>query len=302
MNILLALLAQLLHLGLMLAAAPLLAGLLHTLEARLDGRSGPPLLQPWRELRRLLRKQPRWADAASGLGRAAAPADLALVAAAAALVPSFCTGMAFDPVADLFVVFGFLGLARALRILAALDGGVAGGGLLAARRSRLMLFATVPALFAAFTLALLAGTSNLDLIVVLQREGLLQPASASALAAAALIGVVLAADPATEDPDLGGPPLAALRLAEALRLLVWLDLLSAAFLPIGMAEAADGPVAWAIGFGAWAVKLLALMAAPAVARRILGGHRPRAAAELLAAAGLLAIVAAVFALSSAVTA
>lgn len=302
MNILLALLAQLLHLALMLAAAPLLAGLLHTLEARLDGRSGPPLLQPWRELRRLLRKQPRWADSVSPVGRAVGPADLTLVMAAAALVPSFCTGMAFDPIADLFAILGLLGCGRMIRAVAALDAGVAQGGLLAARRTRLMLFASVPAMFAAFTLALLAGTSNLGLIVTLQREGLLQPASASALAAAALLGVVLAQEPTPEDPDLGGPSLAAIRLAEALRLLVWLDLLAATFLPIGMGDAADGPVAWAIGLAAWAVKLVALVVALGVARRILGGHRPRAAAELLAAAGLLALVATVFALSSAATA
>jgi len=58
MTVIVALLAQLLHLGLMILAAPTVAGALDWLEARLSGRSGPPLLLPWRDLVRLSRKTP----------------------------------------------------------------------------------------------------------------------------------------------------------------------------------------------------------------------------------------------------
>ncbi|MBM3613238.1 MAG: formate hydrogenlyase, partial [Alphaproteobacteria bacterium] len=53
-----AFLAQALHLALMLAAAPLLTGLVRLLKARILGRRGPPLLQPYRDLWKLMRKQP----------------------------------------------------------------------------------------------------------------------------------------------------------------------------------------------------------------------------------------------------
>jgi len=58
MTILLSLVAQLLHIGLMIAAAPTMAGLTDWLDARLTGRAGPPVLLPWRDLIRLSRKTP----------------------------------------------------------------------------------------------------------------------------------------------------------------------------------------------------------------------------------------------------
>ena len=37
--------------------APLLAGLIRQVRARLEGRAGPPIVQPWRDLRKLWRKE-----------------------------------------------------------------------------------------------------------------------------------------------------------------------------------------------------------------------------------------------------
>ena len=42
-----------LHAALMLAAAPLVTGLVRRIKARLLGRAGPPIIQPWRDLIRL---------------------------------------------------------------------------------------------------------------------------------------------------------------------------------------------------------------------------------------------------------
>jgi formate hydrogenlyase subunit 4 len=55
MTVVLSLFAQLLHIGLILVAAPTVAGTLDSLDARLCGRSGPPILAPWRDLARLSR-------------------------------------------------------------------------------------------------------------------------------------------------------------------------------------------------------------------------------------------------------
>ena len=43
--------------GLALGCAPLLVGLLRTTRARLEGRAGPPIVQPWRDLRKLWTKE-----------------------------------------------------------------------------------------------------------------------------------------------------------------------------------------------------------------------------------------------------
>jgi formate hydrogenlyase subunit 4 len=58
LSTLFSLIAAILHLALMLAAAPLLVGWLRLSKARLMGRTGPKLLQPYRDLIRLSRKRP----------------------------------------------------------------------------------------------------------------------------------------------------------------------------------------------------------------------------------------------------
>ncbi|MFC7608625.1 hypothetical protein [Teichococcus aestuarii] len=60
-----AIVTQLLHAALLLALAPLLVGVVRWLKARLLGRRGAHPFQPWRDLRKLLRKQPVLAEGAS---------------------------------------------------------------------------------------------------------------------------------------------------------------------------------------------------------------------------------------------
>ena len=58
MNLVIGFIAQILHIALMIVAAPTLIGVIRWMQARLVGSAGPPILQPWRSLARLLRKQP----------------------------------------------------------------------------------------------------------------------------------------------------------------------------------------------------------------------------------------------------
>lgn len=299
MTTLIALLAQGLHVALMLLVAPTLAGALAKLDARLDGHTGAPVLQAWRDLLRLTRKRPVPPESASLVSRVGPAACLVTTAAAAALVPSFSLGMTLAPIGDLLVIAGLLALSRTTEALVALDAGTTRGGMLASQGMRRVVFGEPALLLAVFTLALLAGSSNLDLIVGLQREGLMQPAAASALAAAALVAVALAWQPDGPDPERAGTALAITRLTDALGILVWLDLLGALFLPIGIAEVTNGFAGWPLGLLVWAAKLAVLAVALVAARRLLDGRRPRAVAELLAIAGLFGLIAAVFALASA---
>lgn len=297
MNVVAAILTQLLHVALMLAIAPVLAGFLARTEAAFGRRKGPPVLQPWRDLKRLLRKQPVRVESASVVSRHGALLGVAAVTAAVCLVPSFTLGMAFAPLADLIAIVGLLGIMRVTSALMLLDPGSAPAGVAAARSMRLALFGDTALLLGVFTLSALAGTTNLDALAGLQREGLLQPAAASALAATALVAVVIVCSLAREQAEpTGDAPVLALFMA-ALETLFWLNLISSLFLPIGMAEAEAGPLAWAIGVIAWLLKLAVLTVGLAACRFLIGSQRPRAATELLALAGLLALVAAVFAIS-----
>jgi formate hydrogenlyase subunit 4 len=88
MSIVLPVVAQLLHVALVLAAAPVIAGLADWLDARLVGRAGPPVLQPWRDLLRLVRKTPVSRDNTAAVSRLAPVVGLSVTLSAAALVPS----------------------------------------------------------------------------------------------------------------------------------------------------------------------------------------------------------------------
>ena len=303
-------LALALHLALLLAAAPLLAGLLRLAQARLLGRAGPSPLQPWRDLRRLSRKQSVIAESGSWLLRVAPVADFATSLVAAALVPSFALGMASAPCADLLVFAGLLGLGRAATALAALDAGTGFGGLGASRVVTIAVFAEPALLLVIFTLTLLAGTTNLDAIAGAAREGELGLPVSMGMALAAVLAVALvecgrrpAGNPAPRSEltmvrealllDYSGRELALLEWAAALRLLVWMSLVGIVFAPFG-AGLADAPLGWPLGLAAWAGKVLLLAAALALLEAGRAQMRLFRVPEFLGVAILLGVLAVIF--------
>ncbi|MGA3399858.1 MAG: NADH-quinone oxidoreductase subunit H [Acetobacteraceae bacterium] len=303
MTFLLAAFTQALHIALMLAVAPLVVGLQRWTEARLAGRTGPHPWQPWRDLARLARKQPALAENASPLFRTAPLACAAAMAVAAALVPSFTLGMAFAPLADLLVLAGVLAFGRVALALAALDAGTAPGGLAASRTASLACLAEPAMFLVILALGLLGGTTNLDLLIGQQHQGMLQPPAAAALAAASLLALALAgADAPGLTAEVSGGDLALIEFAEALRMLVWFDLIGALFLPLGMAEPGAGPLGWVAGVLAWAARLLVLVIGLTALRCTAGRRRLDRTPQLLGVALALGLLAALLVLASAVAA
>jgi formate hydrogenlyase subunit 4 len=306
------LLALALHTALLAAAAPLLAGLMAVLRARLLGLAAPPPFQAWRDLLRLVRKQPVLAEGASALAAAAPWIAFAATAAAALLVPSCTSGMAGAAGADLIAVFGLLALARAALVLAALDAGAPFGGLGAARVLGLDVAAAPALLLVVLALALAAGSTNIDAIAGINAiAGSAGPAQLAALPlVAAALGLVALVEtglvPGEAGCDeaamiAGAPPLdvagwhlALVEAAAQLRLLLWLDLLGVAVFPAGMATADGGALAWAIGVACWLARTVVLAAALAAwqaARVRVPLARGPAILGLAAVLGLLAALA-----------
>src|SRR5258705_12713956 len=79
--------------ALVLGLAPLLSGVTRKIRARLLRRQGPSVLQPYRDLLKLIRKEAVVAENASWLFRAAPYLILATTWVAAALVPTFASGL-----------------------------------------------------------------------------------------------------------------------------------------------------------------------------------------------------------------
>ncbi len=120
---------QILQMTLVIAVAPLLTGLVRVTKARLLRRRGPPLIQAYRDLVQLARKEAVVADTASWLFRFVPYLVFAATWVAAALVPTFATGLLFSWSADLIAIVALLGGARFFLALAGLDVGTSFGGL-----------------------------------------------------------------------------------------------------------------------------------------------------------------------------
>ncbi len=309
MQALAAILTQLLHVALVVLAAPLLVGGIRWLKARMLGRRGASPLQPWRDLDKLLRKRPVLAENASAVSEVAPYLGFAACLTALALVPSFALGMALAPLADLLLVAGLLALARMALALTGLDVGTAFGGLGAAREMSFASFAEPALLVAALSFVMLAGSSNLDQIAAALRDGGFGLRISLALAAAAMLAVAVAENarvpvdnPATHLEltmvheamllESSGRHLALWEAQAALRLTLWLALIVAIFLPFGTAPAGAGPLAWALGLLAWVVKMAGLALALAVFESAIAKMRVFRVPEFLGAALLLALLAA----------
>jgi formate hydrogenlyase subunit 4 len=306
-----ALLAQLLHVASVVAAGPVLIGLIRRVKARLMGRVGPPVLQPWYDLLRLAQKQTVLAENASWLFAAAPVVNFAAVLAAAALVPSFALGMAGAPVADLLVIAGLLTLGRCVMALAGMDVGTAFGGIGASREMSFAAFAEPALLLVIFTLALMAGTTNLDVIAGTMREGTLGLRVSMGLALIAIIAVGIAENgripvdnPATHLEltmvheamvlEYSGPLLALIEWAAGIKLLTWFGLIAAIFLPFGAAPAGATALAWPLGFVTWVAKIGVLAGGLSLFESSIAKMRVFRVPEFLGIALLLGLLAAIF--------
>jgi formate hydrogenlyase subunit 4 len=300
---------QALHLALVLAAAPLVVGLIRWLKARMQGRRGASPLQPLRDMLKLLRKRPVLAENASMVSEVAPYVACTASLVALACIPSFSRGMLLAPVGDLILLVGLLALARMALALAGLDVGTGFGGLGAAREMSFAVFAEPALLLCVLTFAILAGTTNLDLIAATFRDGGLGLRVSLALAAVAMLAVAVAENARipVDNPgthlevtmvheamllESSGRHLALWEFQAALKLTLWLALLSAIFVPFGTAPAGAGPLAWVLGLAAWLLKLGALCFALAVFESAIAKMRVFRVPEFLGAALLLALLAA----------
>jgi formate hydrogenlyase subunit 4 len=260
---------------LVLALAPLLIGFVRKVKARLLLRRGPPLLQPYRDLIRLLRKEVVLANNASWLFRAIPYLIFAATWVAAALVPTFATGLIFSWSADLIAIVALLGTARFLLALAGLDIGTSFGGIGSSREVMIATIAEPAMLMIVFTLALVAGTTQLSAMAEFLSSGEAGLRVSLGMALVALIMVAIAENaripvdnPATHLEltmvheamvlEYSGRHLALIDLAAELKLLLYLSLIACLFLPWGIAPPGAPLAAFAVGIAAYVAKLAAL--------------------------------------------
>lgn len=300
MTILLACLAQLLHVALLVLAAPILAGMLAWAGGGFAGTPAAIIRRQRDDLVRLWRKRPAPTEPSAALLRAEPAISAAITLVVALLVPSFAFGMLLAPLGDLLMLTGLLTLTRLLGVLAELESGTARGGLVAARHTRLGTLALTAMMPAILALALTAGGLTLDQIGAARFDEVLISGATRGLAAVALAAIATAdlSTPGLDDSRTG-PDLALGRLTEALRLLIWFNLILALFLPIGLITPDSSPGAWLLAILSWIGRLVALTVLVVLPRALIGSVAERWLSGSLMLAIGLAMLAAILALTHA---
>ena len=217
------------------------------------------MIQPYRDLRRLLGKEVVLADNASWLFRAAPYVIFAVTWVAAALVPTFATGLLFSWSGDLIVITALLGTARFLLALAAMDIGTSFGGIGASREVMIASLAE-PAML---MIVVHGGTGRrVDAALDRSPTTCCSPRGLRVTLALALVAFIIVAmaenaripvdNPATHLEltmvheamvlEYSGRHLAMIELAASLKLLLYVSLIACLFMPFGLASGAGLPL------------------------------------------------------------
>ena len=293
---------------LVVGGSPLLVGVMRQVRAKLEGRAGPGAGQPWRDLRKLLRKESVVPRGTSELFRITPVLLVATTLVVAVVTPFVTTASAFGPVADLFAVVALLAMGTATLALAGLDTGTAFGGMGASREMTILALVEPTLLLSIFGLSVRVGSTNLAAIVTSTLDDPVRVLSpASLLAAVALVVVTVAEtgrlpvdNPSTHLEltmvheamilEYAGPDLALIELAAGMRLSVFLGLLSSLFVPWGIATSL-GPVTLLVGVAGFVVKVGVLGMLLAAGEVFTAKLRLFRVPELLAGSFLLALLA-----------
>jgi formate hydrogenlyase subunit 4 len=264
--------------ALLVALGPLVTGIVQKGKARLQCRSGASVLQPYRDLAKLLRKGTVQSDTASPFFRAVPVLVLAATVTAATMLPVLwapaAPGVALG---DAILLIALLALARFLCAIGALDAGGAFGGMGASREMTVGLLVEPALMMAVFSVAVAGGTTDLGELAA--RRGTLASLSWAAPDLLALFAMLILALAETgripvDNPDThleltmlhegmllehSGPGLACIVLATHVKQLVTLTLVAALFFPLGLARSA-APTETALAVAAFGAKVLLLAA------------------------------------------
>jgi formate hydrogenlyase subunit 4 len=274
MAVIVDLVVQGLQMALVLLLAPLLTGFVRKIKARLLLRQGPPLIQPYRDLVRLMRKEVVLADNASWLFRVIPYLIFAATWVAASLIPTFRTGLLFSWSADFIAIIALLGSARFFLALAGLDVGTSFGGIGSSREVMIASLAEPAMIMIIFTVALIAGSTQLSTMAGFLVSSQVGLRVSLALALFALIMVAIAENaripvdnPATHLEltmvhgamvlEYSGRHLALIELSASLKLLLYVSLIACLFAPWGLVPSDAALGALAIGAVAYLAKLAA---------------------------------------------
>ena len=256
----------------MLAVAPLLRGTIKKMKAAMQTRQGPPLLQGYYDLAKLLRKETVRSDVASWVYVAGPRVYFATALAATTLVPVLVPMAPLEGAGGILGLVGILALGRFALATASLDTGSPFGGMGGSREMTIAALAEPALMLGLFTSALAAGSLDLGAVVrsLLGPGVVFRPSDIFALSGLFVVliaetGRIPVDNPATHLEltmiheamvlEYAGPDLALVEWASAVKELLYITLLIDLFMPVGIATIV-APAPLLIAVAAWTGKVL----------------------------------------------
>lgn len=297
---------QIIQAVLLVLFAPIAAGFVSTVKARLQNRRGAGLMQPWRNLTKLFSKQVVLAENASWIFRFAPYVVFTATVMAASCVPALLVQTPLSLTADVIALVALLALARFFLALAGMDIGTAFGGMGASREMTFAALAEPAMLMSVFVLSLGAHSTNLTTMIhhTLNTPLILQPSLAFALVAMLMIAVAENGRIPVDNPtthleltmiheamilEYSGRHLALMEWAAMIKLTLFATLIIDLFLPWGIGADA-GMAGIAIALLAWLAKLFGLLFALSLVETYLAKLRLFEVPEFLSGAFVIAFL------------
>jgi formate hydrogenlyase subunit 4 len=243
----------------------LLLGIINKTKAWFAGRDGPPLLQPYWDVLRLLRKGAVFSHTTSWVFQASATIQLATVLCAALIVPTVSMSSPLGFSGDVVLFAYVLGLGRFFTMAAAMDTGSSFEGMGASREATISSLAE-PALFLCLAiLCIPAHGVSFERIWSSLPEGIWAWGHAPYIAAAISLFIVMLAESSrvpVDDPnthleltmvhevmvlDHSGPDLAFIVLGSALKLFAMGSIIVHVVLPMSSYSGWLGSLIFVVG-------------------------------------------------------
>lgn len=232
---------------LLLAAAPLLSGFSRVLRAKMHTRHGPGVLQDYRDLRKLMKRQDVAPPDAGPVFRWTPVLLLTVMLVIAMGTPALLRFAPITPIGDLITTIYLFALARFFFALSGIDSGSVFAGIGGTRELTLGMLVEPVMLLSLFVTALLAGSTNLGAMGNAIASGQVHATAALVMAALAFgfaayvelgklpYDMAEAEQELQEGPltEYAGPSLGLLKWALALKRVMVLAWFIGIFLPFG---------------------------------------------------------------------
>lgn len=306
MEIINTILSGIMQLGVILLVSPLIVGVIRKIKAFMQNRQGADVVQPYRNLAKQFQKEVVVSSTASWITPMMPYILFATTVAAAMIVPTFMIISPFGVLSDVLVVIYLLALGSFFLALAGLDQGSAFGGMGSSRHMTVASLAEPAMILSIFAVGLVASSTNISQIVANGSVGQIFVYPLYIFSFLALFIVMLAEtgrvpvdNPATHLEltmiheamilDYSGRYLAFIEWSSAIKLLLFLTLLSNIFFPIGII--AEFTVLGAIiAIIAYVAKLIILAAAIAIIESSIAKFRLFRVPDLLWIAFMLSLL------------